>query len=167
MLQETNTMLLENEAALYPPLPDYPSPQDDMLNILLVEDVRSDALLTAIALEATNLPVSITKVSRGDEALSRLCVNRLCRRSDLPDLIMLDLELPGMDGFEILEELAKSPASLRSIPIVILTAHKQFEYIRSCYPLFVLSYIKKPCDCVQIREILLKVSRWKMSSPKL
>ncbi|HEU5047405.1 MAG TPA: response regulator [Rickettsiales bacterium] len=162
MLQESHTATPETNTTAYTHF--HTLPQEDILNIFLVEDVRSDALLTRIALDSTDIPFLLTKVTRGDEALSRLCVNRVCRPAELPDLILLDLELPGMDGFEILEELAKSAASLRSIPIVILTAHRQFEYIRSCYPLYVMSYIKKPCDRAQMREILQKVCRLKYGS---
>src|SRR5690349_10773277 len=78
---------------------------DDHIHILLVEDVPSDALLTRIALERTNIPFALSKIGRGDEVISRLCISQRICPSQVPDLIMLDLGLPGMDGFEILSEL--------------------------------------------------------------
>lgn len=133
------------------------SVDDDNLQIMLAEDVRADAVLTKLALEATNIPVSISRIRKGDEVLSKLSHGRMCYPSRLPDLIMLDLGLPGMDGFEILDELSGMPSSLRAIPIVILTGHENFDYVRDVYPLYIVDYMKKPCSAARMTEILTRV----------
>ncbi|MGE3713284.1 MAG: response regulator [Alphaproteobacteria bacterium] len=127
---------------------------DCPLDIMLVEDVYADAMLTRIAIEASRIPANISKIARGNEVVSKLRYGRMCYPSRLPDLIILDLGLPGMDGFEILNEMANLPSSLRAIPIVIVTAHKDFDYLRSTYPLYILDYIQKPCDSAHMRRIL-------------
>lgn len=129
---------------------------DDSLRILLVEDVQSDAILLRLALEATQIPCTIDKIQRGDEALSHLHLSQVRGLSSLPDLMMLDLGLPGMDGFELLAELSQMPVQIRSLPIVILTAHQHFEYIRKSYPLYVMDYVNKPCHAAGLRELLLR-----------
>lgn len=134
---------------------------EEEVKILLVEDTYSDVLLTRISLEATKVPFSLSKIMRGDEVISRLSISQLCCPSEIPDLIMLDLGLPGMDGFEILAEMAQMPASVRSIPIVILTAHKHFGYVSKTYPLCVMAYLTKPCNSGELREILNRVKNLK------
>lgn len=134
------------------------------LNILLVEDMHSDALLTEIAIKATEIPYSLSRIKRGDKVIPTLNLERIFHPHDLPDLIMLDLGLPGMDGFEILAELATMPAALRAIPIVILTAHEHFDYIRHTYPLCILGYINKPCTSDQMYELLLRARNGRFDS---
>lgn len=130
---------------------------DEPLEIMMVEDVRADAMLTKIAIESANFPHHITKVTKGDEVVSKLRNGRMCHPSRTPDLIILDLGLPGMDGFDILNEMANLPSSLRSIPIVIVTMHDQFQYLKSTYPLYILGYIKKPCATEEMLSILARV----------
>ena len=131
------------------------------LNIMLVEDVHADALLTRIALDATNVPFSLTRLKRGDEVISNLRISKKLCPAEIPDLIMLDLGLPGMDGFEILAELSQMSSLIRSIPIVVVTSHQHFEYVQKTYPLFVMSYINKPCNSAEMRDVLLRIRNMK------
>lgn len=137
--------------------------QEEYVNILLVEDIYHDALLTTIAIEATNIPFSLCKIKRGDEVLSKLRLSKRICPSETPDVIILDLGLPGMDGFEVLSEMAHMSSSIRSIPIVLLTAHQNFEYIQKTYPLYIMAYLNKPCKTESINKILLEILALKKS----
>lgn len=140
---------------------------DDIVRVMLVEDVASDATLTRIALESTRIPFRMTTARRGDEALTMIELQHLCNPAEIPDLILLDLGLPGMDGFEILAELAEMSPVVRGIPIVILTAHEHFEYIRKTYPLCIMSYIQKPCKAQDMYAILTCIYRGKRNMGEL
>lgn len=129
----------------------------DMLDILLVEDALSDALLTRLALDECNVPYRLCTLRKGSHVLPFLATCGV----ELPDLIMLDLGLPEMDGFEILAGIAENPAALRAIPIVILTNHPNFEYIKQNYPLCIMDYINKPCRAEDMRGLLSRVSQWR------
>jgi len=130
-------------------------PLDDRpVDILLVEDTTSDALLLRLALDAARIPYSLRTLRNGDEVLPLLAYEAKSGNRGLPDLIMLDLGLPCMNGFEILEELATADRRLRAVPIVILTGYEDFDYVRRSYNLYVPAYINKPCNPEKIREAL-------------
>ena len=137
--------------------PDKPPVTCRKMHILLIEDVYSDAILTQVALNATGIPHTLSRVKRGDEALSRLQRYQHSSREELPDLILLDLGLPGMDGFEILAELTQMPHVIRSIPLAILTVHENFEYIQSSYLLPIMDYISKPCGAAAMKSLLTRI----------
>lgn len=142
-------------ASLAPAYPRLISLADDSLHVLMVEDEYSDAMLIKIALDAARIPYELSKIRRGDAVLPHLKISRMV--SELPDLLLMDLGLPGMDGFEILAEMAALPAAIRHIPIVILTAHKHFEYIRSSYPsLHIIGYLNKPCTASGIKQFMVQ-----------
>jgi CheY-like chemotaxis protein len=130
-----------------------PCALDEPLDILLVEDVTSDAVLTKISLDATRIPYCLTTLSNGDQVQPYL----RDRQRKRPDLVMLDLGLPGMNGFELLATFAANPFMMRAVPIVILTAHKHLEYLRKSYPLQIMSYITKPCSVENMSEMLTRV----------
>lgn len=140
--------------------------EDEEIRVLLVEDVTSDALLTRIVLESADIPFSLSRMKNGSDVLSHLRMGRLAFPSELPDLIILDLGLPDMDGFEIMAEMVHMPASIRAIPIVIVTAQKDFEYICQSYPLYFMSYINKPCGTEEIKRILTMVRDWKKKNSR-
>lgn len=128
------------------------------LTILLAEDLYADAMLTKIALDATRMPYALSRIRYGNEVLSHLRARKRLCPGELPDLILLDLGLPGMDGFDILADLTQAPADIRAIPLVILTAHQHFEYLRKAYPsLHILDYITKPCASEKMKAILMRV----------
>ena len=129
------------------------------LHILLVEDVASDALLTRLALDATDIPYTLRTLQKGTDVLPYLrgCLTQ--EPTALPDLIMLDFGLPCKDGFEILADLAETSSTIRAVPIVILTGHSDFEYVRNNFNLWIPAYINKPCCAEKIREVLLNILR--------
>ena len=131
----------------------------NLFNILLVEDTASDALLTRISLDSTEIPYKLTTMRNGNDVIPYLQSGCDFAKNDYPDLILLDLGLPGIDGFEILAQLQNVPASMRAIPIIVMTAFDNFEYIQKIYPTSVYGYINKPCRPEDLNEILNKIVR--------
>jgi CheY-like chemotaxis protein len=116
--------------------------------ILLVEDSPEDFEATVRALRKSGLANPIFRCEDGDEALDFLY--RRGRYADpksapRPGIILLDLNLPGTDGREVLATV-KADASLRSIPVVVLTTSTDERDIERCYGAGANSYVNKPVD---------------------
>lgn len=114
--------------------------------ILLVEDDPEDQELTRRALRASKLRNRLVTVSDGEEALDYLYRRGAYsdpESSPRPDLILLDLNMPKLDGLAVLERV-KQDACLRRIPVVVLTTSSQEEDILRSYDLGVNSYVTKP-----------------------
>lgn len=122
--------------------------------ILLVEDNPDDVLLTKEALKDNNILNDIVVASDGEEALDFLFGRGKHKDRDLsvkPQLILLDLKLPKVDGLEVLKEV-KSNESTRMIPVVILTSSKEEQDLIKSYSIGVNSYIRKPVDFEQFSQ---------------
>jgi len=130
--------------------------QNSEVEILLVEDDPDDLALTMHALKGENLGNRIEVVRDGEEALDFLfCRGPFAGRDqrEVPKVILLDLKLPKIDGLEVLRQI-KADARTRSIPVVILTSSRQeADIIRGC-ELGTNSYIQKPVDFDQFRNII-------------
>ena len=127
----------------------------DSLNILLVEDNRADVELTLEAFRQIHSSNQIHVCRDGEEALDFLLRRgRYMAEASAPrpDLILLDLNLPGTSGAEVLQ-VVKQSEELRNIPIVMLTTSNRKEDIGRCYRLGANSYLTKPVqfqDCVDM-----------------
>ena len=116
--------------------------------ILLVEDSPEDYAATVRALKKAGLANPIVRCETGDEALDFLY--RRGAYSDpasapRPGVILLDLNLPGTDGRDVLAEI-KGNADLRSIPVLVLTTSTDERDVNRCYQYGANSYVKKPVD---------------------
>lgn len=160
-MSHAHMILSPEEVAIHPPLT-VVHRNDRPLEVLLVEDAFGDALLMRVALDAAHVPYKLSTLRLGNQVLPYLEKSR----SHMPDVILLDLGLPGMDGFEILASLAENPLAVRSIPIVILTGHRDFEYIQGNYPLCIIDYVNKPCDVQRLRDILMRIRSSRSSSTR-
>ena len=118
----------------------------------MVEDVASDEYLMRRALSRSPVSTRVTVLHKGEEVVPYL-LKKKCE-DQMPGLIILDLGLPGTSGFDVLQEIAKAPAMLRGIPIVILTGMRDFEYVRSIYDLPIHDYIAKPCEMTTLNKVL-------------
>lgn len=115
------------------------------LNLLLVEDEPADAFLIRLAFDEGRVPVTLHHVLDGEEALAFLRSAAPHQGTQLPDLILLDLNLPCMNGRTFLQQL-KSEPRLVQIPVVVLSTSDSEADLRSSYALNAAGYITKPID---------------------
>ncbi|HTH15204.1 MAG TPA: response regulator [Magnetospirillum sp.] len=122
------------------------APPNATYHILLIEDDLGDAGLVRIAIRRGSYPVTLHHVKNANEALGFLRrVGSEYREAPRPHLILLDLNLPGRSGHEILEEL-KGDRSLRGIPVVVLSTSEADRDIQKAYHLGANSFLSKPMD---------------------
>jgi two-component system, response regulator len=132
------------------------------VEILVVEDNSSDAMLTMRALEKCKLANRIHLVRDGEEALDFLfCRGKFAGRSpdSVPQVVLLDLKLPKVDGLEVLREL-KADSRTRSIPVVVLTTSKEERDLVQSYRLGVNSYIQKPVNFGEFQEAVRQLGMY-------
>jgi two-component system, response regulator len=126
------------------------------LDILLVEDSQDDMNLFMHVLRTEKLANKIHVVRDGEEALDFLfCRGAFAERSfDIPPkLVLLDLNLPKVDGIEVLRQV-KADARTKTIPIIIMTSSKEERDLVAGYHLGANSFIQKPVDFDQFRAIV-------------
>jgi two-component system response regulator len=124
--------------------------------ILLVEDNPDDEALTLRALRHNNLGSEVVVVRDGAEALDFLFgMNAYAERDthDMPQLILLDLKLPKLDGLEVLRRMRADPRT-RLLPVVILTSSREEQDLIEGYKGRVNSYIRKPVDFTEFVETI-------------
>ena len=113
--------------------------------ILLVEDNEGDIVLTLEALKEARVGNSVMVVRDGEEAMQFLLKLGQFKNSETPDIILLDINLPRMNGKEVLEEIKKNE-SLRMIQIIMLTTSNSENDIRECYRNHANCFITKSSD---------------------
>ena len=141
---------------------------DEMVDILLVEDNDNDTLLVVQALKKANLTNRIFVVRDGAQALDFLfCTGQFAYRrlNDHPQVILLDLNLPKIDGLEVLRRV-KADNRTHDIPVVVLTASKYDDAIAICKRLGAESFIAKPVDFQNFSAMTLQLSlQWALLKP--
>jgi two-component system response regulator len=130
-----------------------------VVEILLVEDDIGDIDLTKEALEESKLQVSLNVVRDGVEAIAYLRREGEYTQATRPDLILLDLNLPRLNGREVLQEI-KNDDKLKLIPIVVLTTSDTHEDIRSSYDLGANCYINKPLGMDEFIQIVRAIENF-------
>jgi len=113
------------------------------VELLLVEDNEDDIVLIDEAFAEAKLMNVIFKVRDGDEALAYLRHEGLYRHSRRPGLVLLDINMPKMNGFEVLQAMKADPI-LQSLPVVMLTTSEREDDIVRSYTDGACSYIRKP-----------------------
>ncbi|MCD6567690.1 MAG: response regulator [Dehalococcoidia bacterium] len=130
------------------------------LTILLVEDDPADQKLIKISLKSQRIANDLCIVSSGEEGL-----DFLCHRGDysdgapLPDLILLDLNMPGMGGKEFLRRI-KQDENLKQIPVIILTTSSSERDIMESYKLQASGYVNKPVTLDEFKEVMTKIKEY-------
>ena len=141
---------------------------DELAEILLVEDDADDVLLVTEALKKANITNRIFVVRDGAAALDFLfCTGEFAYRktNDQPQVILLDINLPKIDGLEVLRRI-KADTRPRSIPVVVLTSSKQDNNIAICKRLGANTYIVKPVDFDNFSAATLQLQlQWALLKP--
>jgi len=130
--------------------------------ILLVEDNQDDIDLTLRAFKKHKLVNEITVIKDGAEALEfMLCTGKYADRdiSELPAFVLLDLNLPKVNGLEILKQIRENPKT-QCTPVIILTSSKHDQDVISGYSLGVNSYIRKPVDFNKFMEAIDQIEAY-------
>lgn len=130
--------------------------------ILLVEDSDDDFLATTRAFKKSCLHNPVQRCSNGDQAL-----DYLYRRGEFsplnsaprPGIILLDLNLPGTDGRDVLRVI-KSDPKLHQIPVIVLTTSDAEQDIARCYEAGANSYVKKPVDLANFFEAMARLKEY-------
>ncbi len=117
----------------------------EMLKILIVEDNEGDVLLVKEALREHSIEFDIKHLSDGEQALAYLSNRVRFSGSNVPDLVLLDLNLPKRDGWEVLQVLRRSP-DLNRTPVIILSSSNAPEDVQRAAGLESLIYIRKPTN---------------------
>ena len=119
--------------------------QERAVEVLLAEDNEADMLITQRAFLVNELSVNLHHVWDGEECLSYLKGEGEYRGMPRPDLLLLDLNMPKIDGQEVLEEIVRDP-ELCSLPVVVLTTSATESDVLKMYQLRCSAYVVKPVE---------------------
>jgi CheY-like chemotaxis protein len=126
------------------------------IEVLLVEDDPGDVLMTKEAFEDYMLQNTLHVVNDGVEAMDFLRRQGEHTDAPRPDLVLLDLNLPRMDGREVLQAI-KSDPELASIPVVVLTTSEAEEDVLRSYSLHANAYVTKPVDFERFIQVVRQI----------
>jgi CheY-like chemotaxis protein len=129
------------------------------IDILLVEDNPADVRLTVEALKEGRITNDMVVARDGVEALDILYRREPHQDAPRPDIILLDLNLPKMDGREVLAQIKEDP-DLKRIPVVVLTTSRAEEDILRTYDLHANCYIHKPVDLDRFMDVVKSIENF-------
>jgi CheY-like chemotaxis protein len=136
------------------------------IDILLVEDNPGDVRLTKEALKEGKINNNLYVVGDGKEALDFLSLLKKHKDAVKPDLILLDLNLPKLDGWGVLKKI-KTDSTLKRIPVVILTTSEDERDVSNAYNQYANCYITKPVDLEQFVTIVKTIEDFWFSIVRL
>ena len=137
-----------------------------MIEVLLVEDDPGDVLMTREAFADNKMANVLHVVTDGVSAMEFLNKRGRHIAAPTPDLMLLDLNLPRMDGREVLA-LVKGDPRFRQIPVVVLTTSEAEEDVRRSYQLHANAYVTKPVDFERFVEVVRQIDEFFMSIVRL
>ena len=134
--------------------------------VLLVEDNEDDVYLTREAFESGGLRVNLHHVDNGVKCLQFLRREGIYGDAPTPDIILLDMHMPLMDGHDVLTEIVKDP-KLQHLVVVVLTTSGEASDIRKMYDLRCNSYITKPVDFDNFTKLISGLTGYWLTVVKL
>ncbi|MEX2308578.1 MAG: response regulator [Pirellulales bacterium] len=132
---------------------------DEAIHLLLVEDEDAHAMLVERSLLGSGEPATMDRVHDGVEAVAYVRRQGEFQNRPRPDLILLDLKLPRMDGHQVLRTL-KGDDRFKMIPVVILTTSESETDVCEAYRLHANSYLVKPVDFARFRQMIGAVTSY-------
>jgi CheY-like chemotaxis protein len=129
------------------------------IEILLIEDNPDDVDLTVEAFRAITRPTRLNVVENGADAVAYLRKETVFRSARRPDLILLDLNLPGRTGHEVLGDIKGNPA-FRLIPLIVLTSSSAPSDVERSYELDANCYITKPHSLEGFEQVARRIQRF-------
>lgn len=142
------------------------SPKPRTLRILVVDDDDADTLMIDEALAAAAVPPVTRRARDGREALDLLRATTEDPPAELPDLVLLDLNMPRMGGLQLLEEI-KSDPRLQVIPVVVLTTSDAHPDIIASYRHHASAFVTKPLDLVSFETAVQKINAFYADTAEL
>ncbi len=136
------------------------------VHVLLVEDNEGDIVLTLDAFEESKIRTRISVVKNGAEALDFLYNRGDYLKEGRPDLILLDINIPVYNGHDVLKKI-KEDASLKTIPVIMLTTSTNQNDINKAYENHSNSYVTKPIDMEDFLKTILKIEQFWLQLSKL
>jgi CheY-like chemotaxis protein len=136
------------------------------IDVLLVEDDEGDVIMTREALEEGRIVNRLHVVGDGVEALEYLRRQPPHTRAVRPDLVLLDLNLPRVDGLQVLKEI-KDDDDLRRIPVVVLTTSEAEEDVVRSYDLHANAFVSKPVDFDRFVTVIRQIDDFFISVVRL
>ncbi|HTU38375.1 MAG TPA: response regulator [Acidimicrobiales bacterium] len=136
------------------------------IDLLLVEDDPGDAMMTREALAESGMDLDLHLVDNGEAAISFLRQESPYDDAPRPDLILLDLNLPRVDGREVLA-FVKGDRSLRRIPLVVLSTSDSDDDIAQSYDLHANAFVTKPVDFDSFRSAVRRVDDFFLTVARL
>ena len=136
------------------------------VHILLVEDNEGDIVLTMDAFEESKINTTISVVRNGQEAVDFLYKRDRFEQENKPDLILLDINIPILNGHEVLKVI-KQDSELKKIPVIMLTTSSSTRDINLSYENYANSYVTKPIEMEDFLKAILKIEEFWLQLCKL
>lgn len=140
--------------------------EQKQIDVLLVEDDPGDVLMTREAFEENKVANRLAVVNDGASAMEYLRKEGRYADAPTPDMVLLDLNLPRMDGREVLAAM-KSDEALRRIPVVVLTTSEAEEDVLRSYSLHANAYVTKPVDFQRFIDVVRQIDDFFVSVVRL
>jgi two-component system, chemotaxis family, response regulator Rcp1 len=126
------------------------------IQILLVEDDPDDILLTTEVLREVRIPSDLHVAMDGEEAMDFFHRRGRFADAPIPDLVLLDLNLPKKDGRQVLTEIKADP-TLRRIPVIVLTTSAAAPDVLHAYDAYVNAYVRKPVGYTALLDVVRSI----------
>lgn len=139
---------------------------DRVFDILVVEDNRADVVLLKKAFEEVFAGYELHVAINGDEALAFLNRQPPFADSPRPSIILLDLNLPGRDGREVLETI-KTTEAIKNIPVIVLTSSRSEIDVRQCYDAHANAFMTKATNFDELLELVRQITTYWLSVVRL
>jgi CheY-like chemotaxis protein len=138
----------------------------EIVNILLVEDNEGDILLMSEALEEAKMHLKLSVVRDGKEAIDFVSKQGKYTEAAMPDMLLLDVNLPKKNGFEVLQFI-KMNEGLKHIPVIMLTTSSSEKDINTSYSNFASCFITKPEEINEFLSVVAIIEKFWLSTVKL